>query len=188
MKSLNIMVIAFFTALSISFFNNIDGAVDNFRFFTYLDDREARVESVKAAVRQYNRVSASFYNSAGSLAGLNEMPAAPLLKRRFFKDINMLKREGKVMVFDRDHTEVRRIYFINRDLAVAEAEEVWAIAMQDAATRMPLFNLKAVEVKVRYLFHKEQFLQKGKIWVAHEADVYPKDEKVPELNITPFFL
>ena len=178
-------VIGFLAALSISFINNIDGAVENFKFFVYMNDREAEVESVKAAVEKYNRVSASFYNSAGSLAGLNEMPAVPLLKRRFFKDINMLKRDGMVMVFDRDNTEIKRTYFINRDLAVAESEEVWAIALQDVATRRPVFGLKAVEVRVRYLFHKEQFLEQGKIWVAHEADVYPKGEEIPELNVNP---
>ena len=185
MKLLKISVIALFTALSISFFNNIDGAVENFKFFAYLSDREAERESVKAAVIQYNRVSASFYNSAGSLAGLNEMPAAPLLKRRFFKDINMLKRDGFVMVFDRDNTEIKKTYFIDRDLAVAESEEVWAVALQDAVTRRPVFNLKAVEVRVRYLFHKEEFLQKGRVWVAYEADVYPIAEAIPELNVKP---
>ncbi len=185
MKLIYISALALVAALSITFLNNIDGAVANFKFFASLNDRKSEVESIETAVERYNRVSASFYNSAGSIAGLNEIPAAPFLKRRFFKDINMLKRDGLVMVFDRDSTEIKRTYFINRDLAVAESEEVWAIALQDASTRKPVVGLKAVEVRVRYLFHKEHFLKEGRIWVAREVDVYPEGEDIPELNVKP---
>jgi hypothetical protein len=185
LKFLLFLVFSLSTGLTFSFINNKNVAIENFRFNLNLYDREKEAEAIKSAIKQYNKNSASFYNSAGFLAGLEEIPAAPLIKRRLFKDINMLKRDGLVMVFDKDAVEMKRIIFLNSALAVAETEEVWAISLQEIDTRKPLFNIKASEVKVRYLFHKEPFLTEKKEWIAHEVDVYPDNEDFPELDIKP---
>jgi len=149
----------------------------------HIYDREKEGRDIGDAIAQYNRNSASFYNSAGFPAGLEEIPAAPLIKRRLFKDINALKGDGLVLVFDRDRTEITDIVFLNRQTAVAKTLEIWAIDLQDIRTREPVFNMKALEVKVRYLLHKEEFPDaEEKKWIIYSVDVYPGDETIPDLD------
>lgn len=186
MKTLLISISAAILALSLSFFYNGGGAWGNMIFRLNLQDQQSEEDLVRAAIKQYNINSATFYNIAGELpAGLNEFPATPLIKRRIFKDIGMLKGEGLLMVFDRDRDEIKRIYFPRRDLAIAESREVWGVVLQDVKTREPQTTVKAVEVKVRYTFHKEPFLNQGLKWLAHHVDVYPIDEDIPGPNIEP---
>lgn len=179
MKFRRVLILSLILAVTLSFANNKEDAFDNLLFHLNLNKKGER-SAIEAAVMQYNKNSASFYNTGGFLAGLDEIPAAPLLKRRLFKDINMLKGDGLVMVFDKDSITVRKVYFKNKDFGVAETDEVWAVALQDIKTRKPVFNVKAVEVKGRYVFIKEKSR-----WLAYEADVYPKGENVPEFNIKP---
>jgi hypothetical protein len=172
-------------ALACSFFNNYQGAFGNALFNLALSGREAERELIAASIRQYNINSASFYSSGGFLAGLDEIPASPYLKRRLFKDITMLKGDGLVMVFDRDRVEVGDIAFLNRDYAVAETHEVWAVGLQDMATRKPIMSVKASSVRARYVLHREDFPGLGETWVIYEVDVYPQDEPVPPLITEP---
>lgn len=165
-------------AVFLSIANNRTDAIDNLRFHLGLYNEVKEGKEISEAIRQFNKNSASFYNSAGFLAGLEEIPATPLLKRRLFKDISMLKRDGLVMVFDRDSVVIKRYYFKNRYYAIAEAVEVWAISLQDVKTREPLFNLKASQVKTRYQMYKD----KGR-WIIFEVDVYPVNEEIPPLDL-----
>jgi uncharacterized membrane protein len=169
--------------LVLSFINNGGNSIENLKFNLNLDNRESEINAIESALRDYNKISASFYNSAGHTGGLKEMPSAPLVKRRLFKDINMLKRDGLVMVFDKNGSGIKNINFLNRELVMAETDEVWAVALQDVNTRKSIFGTKAVEVKVRYVLHKERFYNQGKKWIVYEADVYPKNESIPDLNI-----
>ncbi len=135
------------------------------------------IESIKTAVHYYNQYSSMFYNTGGEVMGLNEIPAAPLLKRRLFKDISMLKRDGLIMVFDRDAEEIVKVYFPLRGDAVAETKETWFITLQEYGTRKPVYSIKAVPLKVRYHLKKEP---RG--WIVYETDVYPGLEDIPVLN------
>ncbi|MCK5602247.1 hypothetical protein KAR91_10270 [Candidatus Pacearchaeota archaeon] len=185
MKIFKRLITALLLVSIISFLNNGKGAWDNLMFRLNLYDYEGEVSKVRSAIKQYNINSAQFYNTAGDdKSGLPFIPAAPLLKRRLFKDINMLSGDGLLVVFDRDRDEFIRAYFPRKDLAVAESREVWAMVLQDADTRKPRTTVKAISVKVRYIFKKEPYSNQGLTWVVYEADVYPDDEKeIPPLNI-----
>jgi hypothetical protein len=183
MKYRLLLPLSLILALACSFLNNSPGALEHALFA--LSGREAERERIAASIRQYNRNSASFYSSGGLLAGLDEIPASPYLKRRLFKDITMLKGDGLVMVFDRDRVEVTDIEFINREYAVARTRELWAVGLQDMATRKPVFSVKASRVRARYVLHREDFPGMGETWVVYEVDVYPEDEPVPPLATEP---
>jgi len=147
-------------------------------------EEQRAIDDIIMSIKQYNKNSAGFYSTAGdSLEGLAVIPASQLLKRRLFQDINMLKRDGLVMVFDLDSQKVKHSRLLNRTTATATTEEVWAIALQDVQTRKPLSNVKAITVSVRYLLHYELNSTGNATWVIYEADVYPKGETVPDLNI-----
>jgi hypothetical protein len=185
MKKRYTIVASLFIALILSFINNQHDGIENARFYLGLYDREQEIEAIHRAVLDYNKYSSSFYNTGGYLEGLGDIPAAPLVKRRHFQDINILKGDGLVMVFDRDRLETKNIFFIDRKLAVAETEEVWAISLQEFDSRKPVFNAKALTIRARYLFRKEKNQADGYRWIAHEVDVYPEDEHVPALNLKP---
>ncbi|MDH3976638.1 MAG: hypothetical protein OEV42_20435 [Deltaproteobacteria bacterium] len=172
---------AFLVALVLSAAVNRPTATSALKFNVGLGIK-GDIEEIEGAVKQYNINSASFYNTAGLVAGLEEIPAAPLLKRRLFKDINMLKRDGLVMVFDRDRHEVKNIEFLRADLAAVETEEVWAVNLQEAESRKPLSSIKASHAKVRYILKKEPFYDRGIMWVIYDADLYSPGEEVPQLN------
>lgn len=184
MRFLRVSILSILLASLLSLAQNGISAPDNLLFRLNLYNVNEQEEAVKLAVKEYNMVSSGFYSMGGEAReGLDVIPAAPLVKRRLFKDINMLKRDGLLMVFDRDSDEVKRIYFPRRDIGVAETEEVWAVAIQDVNTREPVTGIKGVKVKVRYVFHKEPYPGYGLRWVAHYVDVYPNNEETPELNV-----
>lgn len=184
MRFLRVSILSILLASLLSLAQNGISAPDNMLFRLNLYNVKEQKEFVMMAVKEYNLVSSGFYSTAGEAKeGLAYIPAAPLLKRRLFKDINMLKRDGLVMVFDRDRDELKGVYFPKRDVAVAETEEVWAVAIQDVKTRESVTTVKGVEVKARYVLHKEAYPGKGLTWVVHYVDVYPADEDVPDLNI-----
>lgn len=177
---------ALLAAICLSFFHNRPDSLENLLFHIHLFDERNEREAVNKAILQYNTNCAAFYSSGGLLAGLEEIPAAPLIKRRLFKDINVLKSDGLVMVFDKDQLEVKSVVFHTADVASAETFEVWAVALQEIDTRKPVFNLKAVEVKVRYVLHKEPFPPGGeRRWIIYRVDVYPKAERIPDLTVIP---
>jgi hypothetical protein len=134
-------------------------------------------ERIAAAVRLYNRYSALFYNTGGGIEGLDEIPAGHLLKRRLFKDITMLKRDGLVMVFDKDTEELHGISILSPSAAIAETAETWFVSLQDYTTRKPLFSLKASRIRARYFLHREQ---RG--WIVEDVSVYPASEQLPPLD------
>lgn len=186
MKIIKVIIISALVALGLSYFHNGRVARENMKFKLGLYDREAEENDIGAAIKQYNLNSAGFYNTAGDvLDGLALIPASRLLKRRHFKDINMLKGEGLVMIFDRDRVEVKRIYFPKRSIAIAETTEVWAVNLQKVENREPVSNVKAIDVKVRYAFHKEPYSNQGMKWIAQNVDVYPMDEEIPEIDVKP---
>ncbi|MHB8845684.1 MAG: hypothetical protein ACYC7L_13175 [Nitrospirota bacterium] len=136
------------------------------------------------SITQYNKNSAGFYTTAGEAReGLAVIPASKLLRRRLFQDINMLKREGLVMVFDLDSQKITSTRLLNRNTALAQTEEVWAVALQEVQTRRSVFSVKASTVSVRYLLHFEPGQTGDPMWIVYEADVYPKGEPVPDLNV-----
>lgn len=183
-----ITALALLFSLVFSVIENGRSATSNFLFHLNVWNQKGAREDIAVSITQYNKNSGGFYNTAGeSLEGLAVIPASQLQKRKFFQDINMLKRDGLVMVFDLDRQTIERIYFVNRNTAVAVSEEVWAVALQDLESRRPLSNVKAASVKVRYLMHYEPALSGKMTWIVQEADVYPHGERVPELNMQRVF-
>ena len=183
MKRIYLIIGATFLALLLSIIHSGSSAIENFRFNQNLKDFGKERDAVTLAIKQYNINSADFYNTGGDKGGLDDIPAAPLLKRRLFKDINMLKEDGLVMVFDRDRDEIKRIYFPERNIAVAESVEVWAMALQEVKSRDLVYSIKAVEIKVRYILKWELSPQRGQGWVVHHVDVYPIKEDIPEFEM-----
>lgn len=177
--------IAAVTAVLLSALNSMPDSIDNFLF--HVPGRAGRdIESVRTAVSQYNKNTAGFYASGGmSRAGLDVITASQMLKRRIFQDINMLKRDGLLMIFDQDRDEITDISFLDRNTAVVKSKEVWALVLQDAATREPVSNIKAGALRVRYLLHREPYAARKHAWVVYEADVYGAADAIPELNMKP---
>jgi hypothetical protein len=172
-------------SLGLSLFSSGRDAFQNAAFNLSPEKRGKEAQLIESAIKNYNKYATTFYNTGDYIRGLTEIPADALLKKRLVQDINMLKNDGLVMVFDRDRVTLRDVSFRNRQFAVAVTEEVWLIALQDTYTRKPVFNVKGSEIKVRYLLRKEEFHKQGEKWIIHEADVYPGAETVPELNVLP---
>jgi hypothetical protein len=185
MKNFYIIILSLLIACMSAYLANGADALENLRFHISSALKEREREDIREAVRQYNTNSASFYSSAGFLAGLEEIPAAPLLKRMLFKDITMLKGQNLVMIFDKDTVEFDEVRFVSRLIAVAHTHEVWGVVLQKTDTRRPVSTVKGVEVNVRYFMYKGSLRGEEPRWIVFEVAVYPKDEEVPELNIKP---
>lgn len=184
MKRPYIFLAALVLAIVPAVVQNGGQAFTNLRFHLGMSDEREIHDAIAVSITQYNKNSAGFYATAGeSLEGLAVIPASQLQKRRLFQDINMLKRDGLVMVFDLDSQKIRESRLVNRTTAVAQTSEVWAIALQDVMSRAPLSGVKAVAVTVRYLLHYEPGPTGKPAWIVYESDVYPEGESVPDLNI-----
>lgn len=175
-----LLCLSMVAAVVLSMWQNRQTVLDGRLFGMLRNSGEGAPDGITNAVRQYNQYSALFYNTGGSVKGLDEIPAAPLLKRRLFKDITMLKRDGLVMVFDRDRESVERITFLSAGRAVAESRETWFVTLQDLGTRKPLFSVKAIEVRARY-----HLVREPRGWIIYRSDVYPLSEEVPPFEPVP---
>ncbi len=176
---------AILLGLILAFVSAGHGAFANFMFSLGLYDSASKEAAVEESVRRYNGVSARFYSAGGELEGLATIPATPLLKRRLFKDITMLRGDGLVMVFDLDRMAVEHVEFPNRIEAVAHTSEVWAVALQDFDTREPVLNVKAIEVSVRYHLYRVPYGGGPERWVVYDVDVYPRGADIPPFERGP---
>lgn len=153
------------------------GGWDAFRYRTGGYDIEGETKAVKESIRLFSATYAGFYASAGGLEGLNVIPAAQMVKRRIFQDILAVLDTGRVLVLDRDRSDVRRVQFTDLTHAVAVVDEAWFMAYQDYFTRRPLPDKKANYVTVRYFLKK----QWGR-WIVFEYDVFGQEDQLPPLR------
>lgn len=156
-------------------------AFADLRFHLGLYDRSGETKSVESTLRLFNKLFASFFNTGGLIEGLNEFPAANLVKRRIFQDIGELAKTNTVIVYDRDVFKLRKVDFLDPVRAVALADEVWFISLQDSRTRKPISAVKANPIRVRYLLRKE----KG-AWRVVEYEVFDKSGPIPPLGVREF--
>jgi len=164
-------------ALCVSLFSHEQGLI-NFGFSLGMYDNEKGEKEIEETLKLFNRNFASFFNTGGSLAGLNEFPAANMIKRRIFQEVNEWKKNNQIIVYDKDVFELENVDLLSPVSAVAVAREVWFLTIQDRDTRKSLMSgVKANPIKVRYLMGKE-----GDNWRVIEYEVFGVDDDIPELQ------
>ncbi|MBI1922310.1 MAG: hypothetical protein HYS23_14640 [Geobacter sp.] len=169
------MIAGALCALVASFALN-NQSLANLRHHLGIYDRQAEEKRVEETLKKFNIHFASFFNTAGLLVGLNEFPADNLVKRRIFQDINTLKAFNNVMVYDRDVFKLKKVDFPDPIRAVALADEVWFISLQDAVTRANVSGVKANQIQVKYMLRKE-----NGAWRVIDYQVFAKDDAISEL-------
>lgn len=185
LKAIIMLILSATTALILSIVSNGADGLENARFKIGLYDVKAETGAIGESIKNYVKDSAALYNSGGFVDILEEMPAAPIIKRRIMKDVNMLKGDGLIMIFDKDDVDITDIEIQNRMFVEARTHEVWAAALQDAKTRVPVFNVKAITVNARYLLYKGSLRGEEEQWIVYHVDVYPENEDIPDLNVRP---
>jgi len=162
---------------SLTSFLTHENAFYNLRFHLGLYDRVSEEKDIEKTLRLFNRYFATFFSTGGSLEGLNEFPAANLIKRRIFQEINDWKKEGYLLVYDRDVFKIESVEMLDPISAVAIAKEVWFLNVQDLNTRRYVSPVKADPIRVRY------FLEKiGKKWQVVEYEVFGAQDEIPPLD------
>ncbi|UCH45756.1 MAG: hypothetical protein JSV11_03350 [Nitrospiraceae bacterium] len=161
-------------ALCISFFSH-EHSLKNFAYFIGAYDHEMFVQEIEQTLKLFNRNFASFFNTGGSLAGLNEFPAANMIKRRIFQEIDDWRKNNQIIVYDRDVFELESIDRTSPVSAVAIAREVWFMTIQDRGTRKSIMSgVKANSIRVRYRMRKE-----GDTWRVTEYEVFGVEDTIP---------
>lgn len=169
------------TALILSCMAEPSGArLDNLLFRLGMN-HDAEEKLVRKAVREYNAATSGIYSTSGlAIQELDVIPASDVEKRRIYKDVNLLRTDGLLVVFDRDKETIESVEFLNRQRVTVVSSETWVLKMQDFATRRALTNLKGSQVRCRYHLWRI----KGR-WLVDQVEVFPVDEKMPPLNIKP---
>jgi len=178
---LKIFLPALLTAMLLAFWNAPRGGRVKSALFNLGIGRTAEEVQIRQVVRAYNAATQGSYATAGlAVDELAAMPAYPLEKRRIYKDLNLLRNSGKMVVFDRDKESIESVRFLARDRAVVTSDEIWVLVLQDFATRRKLTNLKASQIHCRYhLFRFEGS------WKVDRVEVFPGTETLPALNLHP---
>jgi hypothetical protein len=163
-------------AMCVSLFSHPQG-LRNLGFHLGIYDSGSEEKEIEETLKIFNRNFASFFNTGGSLAGLNEFPAANMIKRRIFQEINDWKKNNQVIVYDRDVFELESIEFLSAVSAAAVAREVWFLTIQDRETRKSLMSgVKANSIRVRYSMKKHE-----DNWRVIEYEVFGSDDEIPAL-------
>jgi hypothetical protein len=148
-------------------------------FNLHLYDRKDETEQVKKTIKQFNIDFATVFNTGGSTHIIDEYPASNLVKRRTYHEANLWAGQKRVIVYDRDRTEIEDIRLYSPFTAVVVAREDWYINVQDSETRKYLTPLKANVIKVRYFLRK--YDSKG--WIVEDYEVFNlKDEVSAEVK------
>jgi hypothetical protein len=176
MKNIYASIVGIILACLTSFFIH-ENSLYNFRFHLGLYDGEAEERAIEDTLRLFNRHFATFFNTGGSLQGLNEFPAANLIKRRIFQEINNWRKNNSLLVYDRDVFKIEFIKLMDPVSAIALAKEVWFLNVQDIDTRRYISPVKAAPVKVRYFLKKIE-----KKWQVVEYEVFGEGDEVPPVN------
>jgi len=175
------MLLALLLALAVAFFCAPRGERINRALFSMGIGRKADAAQLQQLVRRYNAATQGSYATAGlAVDELAVIPAFPVEKRRIYKDINLLRVSGKMVVFDKDKVTIDKVKFVGRDEAFVTSSELWVLVLQDFATRRKLTNLKASQIQCRY-----HFLRHEGAWKVERMEVFPGEEKLPPLNVRP---
>jgi hypothetical protein len=169
-------------ALSVSLFSHEEGLL-NLRFHLGIYDSAKIKKELRDTLNLFNRNFATFFNTGGNLAGLNEFPAANMIKRRIFQEINEWKKKNQLLVYDKDTFEIVNIHLVNPVTAVTVAKEVWFLNVQERDTRKKLSSVKANPIQVRYILKR----LKGN-WGVIEFEVFGSKDEIPELKIERLYL
>jgi len=160
----------------VSFFSH-ENSLENLGFHLGFYEKAAEEKAIEETLKLFNKHFATFFNTGGSLQGLNEFPAANMLKRRVFQEINEWSKKNQVIVYDKDHFEIETIKMLSSLTAVAVAKEVWFLSVQDSKTRKHLSQSKAITIRVRYLMKKIDDK-----WGVLEYEVFSEKDDMPEMN------
>ncbi len=171
MKKILISIVAgTLLALAVSFFSHKDGW-DNLRFHMFSSNDQN--VALKDTIKLFNKLYAHFYDTGGRTEGLNEFPAANLVKRRIFQDIAQLRKDGKWLIYDLHETEFSGVDIVSRKEAVVETGELWDMWIKDIKTGERA-GRKQNAIKVRYHLGYER-----ERWIVKEYEVFSADEELP---------
>lgn len=141
----------------------------------YLSSNDAAKADLEETVRLFNKLFATFYDTGGDTLNLNEFPAANLVKRRMFQDIENWKKSNKWSIHDLHKTEFLRMGTISPQRAFVETRELWHTWVRDVDSGDKT-GYKVNPIKVRYYLGMER----GR-WTVLEYEVYGIDDDFPEL-------
>ncbi len=169
-------------ASSVSLFSHEKGLM-NLAFHLGMHDKAAVEKNVVETLNLFNRNFATFFNTGGNLAGLNEFPAAKMIKRRVFQEISDWKKKNQLLVYDKDSFEIENMQLVNHVTAVAVAKEVWFLNVQEMGSRKKLSPVKANPIQVRYFLKKVDGA-----WRVVEYEVFGSRDDIPALNMERLYL
>lgn len=167
-------------ALMVSLFSHSEG-LQNFKFQLGMYDEAIDEKAIAETLKLFNKHFATFFNTGGNLAGLNEFPAANMIKRRIFQEINKWTKDNQIIVYDKDVFEIETIDLLDPVSAVVLVKEVWFLSIQERETRKHLSPVKANPLRVRYFMKKTD----GS-WRVVEFEVFAGTDDITPVRIERF--
>ncbi|MEF9426676.1 MAG: hypothetical protein L0956_05720, partial [Candidatus Mariimomonas ferrooxydans] len=172
-RNVSSLITGIIIALTVSLFTH-DNSLHYLRFHLNLYDTATEEKTIEDTLRLFNKHFATFFNTGGNLGGLNEFPAANLIKRRIVQEINEWTKNNQILVYDRDIFEIEQTVFLSPERAVTVAQEVWFLNVQNKQDRKEKSGVKASPIRIRY------FLKKlDSRWRVIEYEVFGKDNDIP---------
>lgn len=165
--------IAVLLALATSFLLNQDSTAN---LLFHIKNATAVGRDLERTVDLFNKLYASFYVTGGDSPGLNAFPAADIIKRRIFQDINLWRQRGQWLIHDLHVQEFRRAEVLSPGWAVVETAETWDLWLRNIKTGLKT-GRKTNLIQVRY-----HLARKGDRWIVVEFEVFGKDEDLPEIS------
>lgn len=156
-----------------------DGA-DHLRFKMGRFDATAQTKNVQEAVKLFNTYYGKFF-SLGDYGGLHLFPAENMVKRRIVQEVDIWKRQGKLLIYDKDKAKQLDLQFLSPSHAYLVNQETYFISIQEAETRKLVGGVKALPIKVRYILR----ILDGQ-WRVAEYEVFGESEELPPLHAEVF--
>ena len=133
-------------------------------------------KELERTIDQFNKLYASFYVTGGNSDALSAFPAANLVKRRIYQDINQWRDRGQWLIHDLHNEEISRVEVLSPVWAVVETRETWDLWLRDIETGKKT-GRRTNAIKVRY-----HLTRSGDRWGVVEYEVFGPNEDLPPIS------
>ena len=114
---------------------------------------KTEITAIKQTLNLYYDTLQDFFASDGDPAMIDRCPASKILKHEIFKEIGMMRDNGRIAVCDLASSKIERLRFTAPDQAEVTTREMWALQYQ-TSDRKPTGPITSFERIVTYRLKK----------------------------------
>jgi hypothetical protein len=118
-------------------------------------EKKKEEAAVKEAIVLYDKIYSDLYASDGQTLRLDEFPAVKLLRHQVYRDLDFLRSQKRLLIYDMASVNFMEINMPAPSMAEVTVFEEWNYVYQKSSTREPVQQLKGMGEGFKYFMQKQ---------------------------------